>query len=210
MSTCVQNLAKLQSYRLLFIKDSVCLNSHMISTFIIDLISSHTHTHTHISCCAGQTDPDWRYQTDLHRWRNQAHKSFSHREGQLNPHTWYETCATTSGEMPGFKPKEMAGKWKKRKMKKRKQIPQHLDPSQNNFYHIQPPSSFIPRLCQRVCQPPSPLALFCPPDAGNSQFKWQGCLEGLQKAARRSWGFKGPSSGQPVAVRGRRGCAVRR
>lgn len=47
MSTCVQNLAKLQSYRLLFIKDSVCLNSHMISTFIIDLISSHTHTNTH-------------------------------------------------------------------------------------------------------------------------------------------------------------------
>lgn len=47
MSTCVQNLAKLQSYRLLFIKDSVCLNSHMISTFIIDLISSHKHKHTY-------------------------------------------------------------------------------------------------------------------------------------------------------------------
>ncbi len=129
MSTCVQNLAKLQSYRLLFIKDSVCLHSHMISTFIIDLISSHTH----ILCCAGQTDPDWHCQKDLHRWRNQAHKSFSLREGQLNPHTQYETSATTSGEMPAFKPKAMAGKWKKRNMKKRKQIPQHLDPSQNNF-----------------------------------------------------------------------------
>lgn len=113
MSTCVQNLAKLQSYRLLFIKDSVCLNSHMISTFIIDLIASDTHKHTHtycISCCAGQTDPDWRYQTDLHRWRNQAHKSFSHCERQLNSHTRYETCTTSSGEMPTFKPKVMAGK----------------------------------------------------------------------------------------------------
>lgn len=110
MSTCVQNLAKLQSYRLLFIKDSVCLNSHMISTFIIDLISSHKHKRTHISCCAGQTNPDSCYQTDLHRWKNQAHKSFSHCEGRMNPHTRYETCTTTSGEMPAFKPNAMAGK----------------------------------------------------------------------------------------------------
>ncbi|CAM4677334.1 unnamed protein product [Leuciscus chuanchicus] len=59
---------------------------------------------------ARQTNPDSRYQTDLHRWKKQAHKTFSPCEGQMNPHTRYETCRTTSGEMPAFKPKAMAGK----------------------------------------------------------------------------------------------------
>lgn len=110
MSTCVQNLAKLQSYRLLFIKDSVCLNSHMISTFIIDLISSHKHKHTHFVLCRADKSrlalPDRPAQME----KTGTQKLLTLRGADESTHTRYETCTTTSGEMPAFRPKAMAGK----------------------------------------------------------------------------------------------------
>lgn len=142
MSTCVQNLAKLQSYRLLFIKDSVCLNSHMISTFIIDLIASDTHKHTHTVFRAVQgrqiqtgatrqtcTDGETRHTKASHTVRGSWIHTHDMKHAQpaqerclhLNPKWWLES--------------ERRGIWK--------QIPQHLDPSQNIFLKIQPPSSSI-------------------------------------------------------------------
>lgn len=115
MSTCVQNLAKLQSYRLLFIKHSVCLNSHMISTFIIDLISSRTHTHTHTTFRAVrgkqiQTGATRQTSTDGKSRHTKAPHPARGIWIHTHAHTQSETCTIPSGGMPVFKPKAMTGK----------------------------------------------------------------------------------------------------